>query len=133
MTFPTLSSGSMKVYPPLNTQALAMYPATLNRSFITRVLKFINDSEQRWVVRSELFSAVLQFHGVNGYDMSVLLDFFEQVKGAYVDTALLNVFDITIDSVNYKWCCFDQDEIDIESNQGLTFSFQLSIKQLRPN
>ena len=132
-TFPTLGSGSMKVYSPLDTGALAMYPATLNRGYVTRVLKFINDSEQRFTVRRELFSATLQFQNLNGYDLGLLMRFFEEMRGMYVDTLLLNVFDITIDGVNYQYCAFDQDQLDVQSDRGLSFSLTMAIRQVRAN
>lgn len=133
MTFPTLSSGSMKVYSPLLDQAIAMYPAMLTHSVITRVIKFANDTEQRWSVRPELFSATLQYSAVNGYDLALIQAFFRTMRGEYVDTLMLNVFDITIDGVQYFWCVFDQDSISPESEIGETYSFVLNIKQLRPN
>ncbi len=132
-TFPTISSGSMRVQGALASESLAMYPATLAHSFITRVITFANDSEQRWTVRRELFAAILQFHDLDGYSLSVLVDFFRTMKGRYVDTALLNVFDITLGGVNYQWCSFDQDDLLVEVGQNERYSLQLSIKQLRPN
>ncbi len=132
-TFPILSSGSMKVYSPLSAEAVAMYPATLNHGFVTRVLKFINDSEQRFTVRRELFSVVLDFHDIGGYDLGLLMGFFEDLRGMYVDPLLLNVFDITIDGVNYQWCVIDQDQLDVTSTNGLTFSTSIAIKQVRQN
>jgi len=60
-TFPILSSGSMKVYgDDLLNSAIVMYPSALGFEYTTRVLKFINDSEQRFTVKGELFMAVLE-------------------------------------------------------------------------
>lgn len=119
--------------PSLSGQAIAMYPATLRSSFVTRVIKFVNDTEQRWVVRGRLFSAVLQLHDLNGYDTSLLVNFFNTMRGEYVDAALTNVFDITIDGVQYFWCVFDQDVLQVQEEPGLKYSFQMAIRQLRPN
>lgn len=123
----------MKVASALSSEAMAMYPATLCGSFNTRVIKFLGDQEQRWTVRGELFSAVLEYHSLNGYDMSVLRHFFRSMGGAYVDPALTNTFDITIQGNNYAYCCFDQDSFDPVAQAGEKYSVTLKIKQVRPN
>src|SRR5271167_4954452 len=112
-TFPLISSGSMQVLytSPLASQAIAMYPATLASSFTVRVIKFVNDSEQRFVVNDKLFSCTLQYHGVNGYDMSVLRAFFNELNGMFVSSDLSHTFSITIDSQTYDYCCFVQDDL----------------------
>lgn len=132
-TFPQLSSGSVSVRGALANEALAMYPATLGHSFVTRTLTFLGDQEQRWTVRRELFSALLEYHSVNGYDFSILLKFFRDRKGAYVNPSLTNAFDITLAGVNYQYCVFDHDEFEFQSEQGETYSFTLRIKQIRVN
>ena len=133
MTFPLSSSGSMKVYGSLATQAMAMYPAALAFEYATRVIQFIGDQEQRFLVHGELFSATLQFSRVNGYDTSVIRDFFRTVGGMLTSTDLSHTFDITIDSVQYSYCVFDQDTFEVEVDREETFSFELRLKQLRPN
>ena len=95
-TFPTLSSGSMTVYGSLGAGAMAMYPATVVNSYVTRVIQFVNSSEQRWTVRGALFGAVLSFQNLNGYDLSLLRNFFVQMKGSFVDDALLNTVSMTL-------------------------------------
>ena len=91
-TFPTLSSGSMKVASSLASSAIAMYPSTLQSSFITRSVRFLGDQEQRWTVRGKLFSASLEYHGIGGYDLSVLTAFFRTMKGSYVNELLTNIY-----------------------------------------
>lgn len=132
-TFPTLSSGSMKVLGSLASEAMAMYPATLRQEYQTKVLKFANDTEQRWVSQRELFSCSLDFHSVNGFDFSIILAFFKQMRGQYLDSSLTNVFDITLGGVNYHYCVFDQDSIPVEVDQSETYRFQLNVRQVRHN
>ena len=134
-TFPNLSSGSAKVYGPLLNQALAMYPATLTNSYATRVIRFVSDQEQRFTVRASMFYGILEYSGVNQYDMNVIMDFFNSQLGKY---AVVNVatpsesttFSITINGVTYENCAFDQDTIEPQLGRGETYSFQLAIKQL---
>jgi hypothetical protein len=133
--FPLLSSGSMQAFvkSPLSTQALAQYPAGFSHQFVTRVNQFLDDSEQRWVTRTELLTLVLKYHGVAGYDYSLIRDFFNSMSGGYVDADLINTFSITIDNVQYDWCCFVKDEIEAVTNRAEFYSFELSIRQLAPN
>ena len=132
-TFPTMSSGSMRVVGTLGDNAIAMYPATSSNSYVTRVLQFLGDQEQRWIVRKELFAAVLEFKGVNGYDMSVIRDFFESRLGPYVPDSLDTTFDFTFTSTTYSYCAFVNDKLQVEVNRGESYSFELRIAQVRPN
>jgi hypothetical protein len=134
LTFPLLSSGAMRVLQsPLKDNAIAMYPSTLASSFNTRVIKFLNDTEQRFLVNDKLFSCTLQYHGVNGYDMAILRAFFNAMDGMLIDPTLEHSFSITIDGSTYDYCGFGQDELDVEVGRGETFSFELKIIQVAPN
>jgi hypothetical protein len=121
------------VRSPLSGNAIAMYPAVFGHSFITRVNQFLDDSEQRWTVRGELLGLTLKYHGVCGYDFSLIRDFFAARLGGYVDPNLVNTFSITIDGVTYDWCCFESDAIEDVVERSETYSFELRIKQLAPN
>lgn len=132
-TFPTLASGSMKVASALSGEAIAMYPTALSFGYATRVVRFLGDQEQRYMVHNELFSCTLQFHQVNGYDTGILRTFFRSMAGMATSVDLTRVFDITIGGVNYKYCVFDQDDFTPETDRAESFSFELKIKQLRPN
>lgn len=132
--FPLLSSGSMRsIQAPLSGNAIAMFPATLASSFVTRVIKFVDDSEQRWIVRGKLFSANLQYKGVNGYDMSLIRAFFNSMNGMFVSTDLTHTFQITIDNVTYDYCTFGNDDLMVETDRGDYNSFELNIVQVAPN
>lgn len=133
LTFPILSSGSMKVYGTLANNAIMKYPSTLEYSYVTRILQFVGDQEQRFLVRGELFGALLQFRDVNGYDMSIVRDFFRSMRGMAASVDLTHTFGIVIDGVTYNYCVFDQDDISPEISRAELFSFDLKIKQLRPN
>lgn len=134
-SFPTLAVSSRKVVSPLSAQPLATWPTTQSTTYGTRVLRFLGDQEQRWPVRQKLFEATIEYGGVNGYDASLVFDFFISMRGKYVDTAMLNVFDITIDGVTYDWCVFDQDTLEITDDPSKlgTFKFTIKIRQLRKN
>ena len=132
-TFPTLSSGSMTVHGSLGAGAIAQYPANLVNSYVTRVIQFVNSSEQRWTVRTNLFGAVLEFRGLCGYDLSLLRNFFVQMRGSYTDDALLNTFSMTIAGIVYNFLHFDDDKFDAEADNAERYSVKLKISQVRPN
>lgn len=131
--FPTLSSGTCKVASSLSGQPLAKYPVQAKSEWVTRVIRFMDDSEQAWVTRFPLLTLNLQYSGVNGYDVGKIVEFFDERLGRYVDDAYLNVFSITVGTISYNWMVFDQDSIDFSENPEtpLYFDFVLRLKQLR--
>ena len=131
--FPILSSGSMTVHGTLGSNALMMYPASFGNTYLTRKIHFMNDTEQRWTVRNALFSAVLEFRSLSGYDASLLYEFFRQMRGAYVDPTLLNTFSITVSGVIYDYCVFDQDSFEETVDRQENLATLIRVKQLRPN
>lgn len=134
LSFPVISSGSMRVLDPtVSASMLAMYPATLRYSYVTRVNQFVNDSEQRWVSRKSLFSAVLEYHSVNGYDLSLVRAFFNTMLGKASSSDLTHTFSINVLGTTYSYCVFDQDELAVQEEPGNKYSFSLSLLQVRPN
>ena len=131
--FPTLSSGSMRVSPTLATNAMVQYPLTLVNSYVVRVIQFLDDSEQRFVVRGPLFGATLEFHGLNGADLSVLREFFYEMRGGYVDAALVNTFSIKLAGITYNYCIFDTDDFAVQTDRAENSSVSLKVMQVRPN
>ena len=132
-TFPTLSSGSMTVHGTLGAGAMAMYPATVVNSYVTRVIQFLDSSEQRFTVRTCLFGAVLEFRGLCGYDLSLLRNFFVSLKGSYVDDSLLNTFSMTLAGITYSYLHFDDDKFESECDQAERYSLKLKVSQVRTN
>lgn len=132
-TFPTNASGSVRAVAPLADEAMAMYPATIAIEQKVKVFTFLNDEEQRFVSSHPLLRITLKYTLVNGYDMSVIRDFFMSMRGAHVTSLLIDLFDITLEGVEYNYCCFDQDELTVEVGPSETYSFELKIRQLRAN
>jgi len=131
--FPTLSESSAYTLSPLSGYALANYPVVQSQAYQVRKLRFLNDSEQRWISRPILFGCTLKYSRISGYDTSLLLGFFRQMRGALVDAALLNTFSITLSGNLYNFCSFVNDSLPIQSEAGERFSLQMQIVQVRPN
>lgn len=123
----------MTVHGTLGNNSMMQHPANLVNSFVTRTIQFLNSSEQRWTVRGTLFGAVLSFQNLNGYDLSLLRNFFVQMRGSYVDDALLNTFSMTIAGNTYNWLHFDDDKFESECDQSERYSLKLKVSQVRPN
>lgn len=134
-SFPTLSSGSMRVTTSLGSNAMMKHPSQIQTTYLTKVIRFVSDHEQRWPIQQKLMQATLNYSRMSGYDTSLIREFFYAQKGRYVNTSWSNTFDITIDGVTYAYCVFDQDEfLPVEqSNFPGTYSFSLKIKKLRKN
>ena len=132
-TFPIFSSGSMFVGPSLSGNPMLKYPLNSSGAWVTRVIRFLNDDEQSWTVRPALLRLQARYEGMNGYDTARLVEFFHSLKGRYVDDLLVRTFDFTYRGFTYKYCVFDQDDVEIEENVNcpLTFAFTLNIRQLR--
>jgi hypothetical protein len=123
----------MTVHGSLGAGAIAQYPANLVNSYVTRVVQFLDSSEQRFTVRTCLFGAVLEFRGLCGYDLSLLRNFFVSLKGSYVDDSLLNTFSMTLAGITYSYLHFDDDKFEAEADNAERYSVKLKISQVRPN
>jgi hypothetical protein len=124
------------VLPTLLSGTVTMLPVTFAKAFATGVVKFIDDSEQRWAGRTERSGFLLNYKNVISYDLDTMLAFFIDLKGKYVDTALENTFSITdsrIPGQPFNYCFFDQDELEETEVTPGFFNFALKIRQARGN
>jgi hypothetical protein len=101
-----------------------MYPATLGTVFATQVVKFVNDSEQRWGTSVARGDFELVHTDINGYDLSTLYDFFRTVKGQFDTT-----WDITVNGVAYTNCCLLSDTFEVEESKPGRYSVTLKVRQ----
>lgn len=115
-TFPILSSGQV-----------AKYPVQRSRTYLTEVVKFINDKEQRWVKRAPLEAFALQFTSLNADDVETLREFFNSQLGMFDKTWTLE-----FDGVTYEHMVFAHDEFrEEESDKMELFNVTLQCRQVR--
>ncbi len=122
--------------PLLSSGFLTMRPATFSHEFVTDSVTFMDDSEQRWVARVSYAAFSLTYTNVEGYDVNVMLDFFQTHKGRLIDDGLSNTFSITAAEVPgqpYNFCYFDQDDFSAQEIIPNRYSFVLKIRQARAN
>ena len=116
----------MADFPALRSGVVGMYPATLGVRFNTEVVQFVNDSEQRWAVAPALGDFELTFTDLNGYDFSILVDFFRSMKGQFDQTWTLPMGGQTFNS-----CTFMQDDITYTESKPNRYTVKLKCKQVK--
>ena len=99
----------MTMFPILKTGAVAQYPATRTLQFSTKVLRFVDGSEQRfrefkrplrrWVIRLDLLDEA---------ELAGIEEFFQWQQGR----AGSFLFTDPWDGTPYPNCSFDQDGLD---------------------
>lgn len=114
----------MAVFPALRSGVVGMYPATLGLMFSTQVVKFVNDSEQRWGTSVGRGDLELVFTDINGYDLSTLYDFFRTAKGQFDNT-----WSITVNGQTYTNCGFLSDAFEVVESKPGRYSITLKIRQ----
>lgn len=117
----------MAAFPTIRSGAAALYPVTRSREYVTRVVQFADDSEQRWRVRPALARFTLEFTDINGYDLSEILAFWRSTKGRFDTT-----WQITIDGQTYQNMAFDSDDFSFIENRPNRYTVRLSCIQTRP-
>lgn len=114
------------VFPALRSGVVGMYPSTLGVVFATQVVQFVNDSEQRWSSQAGLGNFELTFTNINGYDLSILLDFFRSVKGAFDTT-----WTLTMNGSTHTNCTFLQDDFTWTESTPEHYTLTLQCRQVQ--
>lgn len=91
-------------YPNLGVGTISMYPVTKDFIIPAKVVRFLDDTEQRWVSGPIRNSWVIQNGHINWSDVMTLQTFFNTQKGAF-DTSWTFPFEGT----NYTNCTFEDD------------------------
>lgn len=118
----------MASFPALRSGQVTMYGATRERVYSTKVVRFVNDTEQRWAETAGLARFILTFTHIDGWDLANVLEFFRSNKGRFDST-----WDITLAGVTYSYMAFDQDEFVWSETKPNRFSATLRLVQVRAN
>jgi hypothetical protein len=120
----------MATFPTLSTGSVAMYPLTRNVCFATGIFTFINGSEQRVPDRAGYPSFALVLTGANGYDASLVREFFYGRKGAFDNTWSLTLApNLGGSPVTYPNLFFADDAIQFTDAPAERFSVTLRCMQ----
>lgn len=107
-----------------------MYPLTRNICFATGVFTFVNGSEQRVPDRASYPTFALVFTGINGYDASLIREFFYGRQGAFDNTWSITLAPSAGGSpLTYTNMFFADDAIDFKDAASERFSVTLRCMQ----
>lgn len=128
----------MALFPTFSSGASFYYTSSFGQEFLSRVVKFVNDSEQRWAERAPLARVTMVFTDISSYDLSTLEAFWLSYKGSYIDAAMTNVFELTFTDVSgnsYDWknCYFMTNDFSPMETKPGRFSITLKVAQARKN
>lgn len=119
------------VFPTLSFGEVAKVSTSVSHRRDVTVHKFLNMSEQRYVSSHETSPFELHLTRLNGYDYSQVLDFFIQMRGAFVDASLINTFSLTLDGVTYPYCAFEDDTFEVSEALPNLYDVVLRCRQMR--
>lgn len=118
----------MASFPTLSCGYTTRYPAAHAVEIPSGVIRFEDDTEQRWQRSSPLHRWTLTFNEISAADLSTIRTFWLACKGVYDKT-----WDITVDSVTYSYCTFEDDDFAATETKEGRFTLSLKIRQVRPN
>lgn len=116
----------MAALPTIRSGAVALYPLARRARIKTRVVSFIDDTEQRWRVAPTLASFVLTYTAINAADLATLRTFWLITKGRFDKT-----WSFTINGTTYNYLGFDSDEFKVVESKPERFDVRLSCRQWR--
>lgn len=114
----------MASFPNLADGKPVAHPLTRVISCKTRVYRFLNDTEQRWVQRIPVNRFDMPYEALSAADRSTLDTFFVARKGRFDQT-----WDLTILGTLYANLAFDHDDFLVREPGPLQYSVALSAKQ----
>lgn len=115
-TFPNLTSGQV-----------CMYPVTRAIVAPTAIIRFGNDTEQRWRRMRILNAWTFQYTGISAADLATLKTFFVTQKGAFDKSWVL-----PFNGTSFTAMTFDQDDFTyVETAEAINrFSLSLRCRQV---
>ena len=113
-TFPNLASGQV-----------AMYPVEMERLASTGILRFADDTEQRWATNRMLHAFTLQYERIAAADLATLKGFFDTQKGGFDKTWVF-----PFNGTNYSAMRFEQDDFTIIEASPNRYNVGLKIRQV---
>ncbi len=128
----------MALFPTISSGSVMCYSSSFGTEYVTGVVRFVGSQEQRWAERAPLGRASLIFLDISSYDLSTLQAFWQSYKGAYVDAALTNVFELQFtdasgNSYDWKWVIFESNDFTATETKPGRFSLTLNVRQVRVN
>lgn len=107
------------------------YPFTRIVSFLTRVNRFANATEQRWMARPPLTSFVLPYSQLLAADKSSMFSFFTGQKGMFdIGASIKLTFTSgTGSTVTYDNMTLQADDFTVSASKPLQYNTQIGLRQ----
>jgi hypothetical protein len=104
------------------------YPLSRTSRFNTGVVRFADDTEQRWQRQAHLAGFVLTLRGLTRAERDAVVAFYITRKGRFAP------FDITVDAVLYQYMLFASDTLSFtEDPLPERWNMQIELLQIRAN
>lgn len=111
-TFPTLSNGQV-----------CMYPVQRSVSVATKVIRFANDTQQRFQTAPILNAWVLEYRSLTWANLSTLRTFFQTQKGQFDKS-----WTFPFDGTSYTAMTFDQDDFTYTETAEAINRYSVSLR-----
>lgn len=105
-----------------------LYPLTEETRWPVRVLRYADDTQQRFQVAAGLRRFRLVLETLSAADLATVQTFFDARKGAHATD-----WDITIGGTLYSYLTFEQDEIAAVERTPKLYDVTLTVRQTRKN
>jgi hypothetical protein len=103
-----------------------LYPVTRTVSFATRVQRFADATEQRWMLRPPMTKLSLPYGSLLATDKNNQLSFFASQKGRF-DTTI----SVTIGAITYTNMTLLSDVFSIKNGKPLQYDTQIDLRQVK--
>ena len=122
----------MPTFPTITFARRAMYPLERTNRWQTKVLRFLNDQEQRFVQQLPKQEFVLTYTGVDASSYSTLKSFFESQQGASTNTFTLNLGTDPTTGVSlvYNNMAFVDDDFTATQSKPNLWTIKLHVRQI---
>jgi hypothetical protein len=106
------------------TSVRLQYPLTRTVSSPTRVVEFLDGSEQRWRSGDVLNSFSIQWNGLRAADLAPIRQWFATIKGAYDST-----WSFVLGGETFPDMALEDDTLAVVENQAKRLSVSLKFRQ----
>jgi hypothetical protein len=102
----------MATFPPLQTTAVAQYPAGKSLRFQNQIVRFLDGNEQRYRDSAgPLHRWVIRLDQLNETEMAAIENFFFSNQGSFANFAFVDPWDGT----SYANCSLASDQLELAS------------------
>jgi len=119
----------MAALPTVRQGVAALYPLSRSVAFVTTVMAFCDDSEQRWTSQGAGIARFkLTYTKIEAPDVNALLAFWRAARGAFDST-----WTVILNGVTYANMYFTDDTYALQEVGPGLFSLTLNCAQWRQN